>query len=249
MRLALLLAAALALPAAAQAPPWTAAARQSATAFDDARAAWLETEVGVERRVARGALAVGVGRAERFGRAAAYGALDVYHAVAPRVYGNVRLRAAPGATTVAQYDVLAELYAAVPGGAEVSGGARRIGYADGGATLLLASATAFRRAGRVRARLALTPTDSATAVSAGLALRLDRSPEPATTSFVQLRGGRAQEVVAEPGGPVAVRTSWDLGLGGRVRLGRRAALEAAAGRTWGGGLDGFTGDVRLAVRF
>ena len=239
---------ALLMPAAAAQTLWTVSARQSATVFDDDRAAWLESEVGVERRLRRGAVAVGAGRAERFDAAAAYGVLDVYHGLAGRVYGNVRARVAPGAETVAQRDLLAELYAGLPGGIEVSGGVRRIDYAADGATLLLASATAFRPAGRLRARVALTPTDSATAVSAGLTARLDHRPTP-ETSFLSVRGGRAQEVVAVPGGAVSVRTSWDLGVGGRLRLGRRAALDLSGGRTWGGGLDGFTGDARLSVRF
>ena len=245
-----------AVPVSAQAArPWTASARQSAELFDDGRAPWLVSEATVERRLAAGAraggaraggaLAVGGGRAERYDRAAAFGVLDGYAGLAPRLYGNVRLWLAPGAETVARRDVLAELYGGLPGGVELSAGARRIDFAGGGATLLLGSATLFRPAGRLRARVSAAPTDSATALSAGLVARLDLGRGGDT--HVALRGGRSQEVVAGPDETVALRTAWDLGLDGAVRLGRRATLGAGLGRVWDGGLSRTAVEGRLRL--
>ena len=227
---------ALALTSAATAQPdraWTASAQHGVEAFDDARAAWLSTDLSVERQLAGGALVATVGRAERYDQAAAFGGLDAYAVLAPKLYGNVRARLAPGAETVAHRDLLAELYAGLPGGLELSAGARRMDFAEGSATLLLGSATLFRPGGRLRARLSATPTDSATALAASLTARLDLDRSPTRRrSYVQVRGGRGQEVVAEPGEPVGVRTSWDLSVGGRLRVRDRLAVGADVGRIW-----------------
>ena len=246
-----LLALALLLPIVATAQPvrpWTATVQHSAEVFDGARATWLEAELSVERRLAGGAVIASAGRAERYDQAAGFGGVDVYTVLAPKLYGNVRARLAPGAETVARRDLLAELYLGLPGGLEVSAGARRLDFAEAGATLLLSSATLFRPAGRLRARLSATPTDSATAVAASLTARLDLDRGAARRrSYVELRGGRGQEVIAEPGDPVGVRTSWNLGAGGRLRVGRRLALGADVGRVWDGDLSRLTARAALSV--
>lgn len=238
----------LVLPtAAAQRPPWTASARHHAEVFDGDREAWTLSLATVERRLRGGSVLASVGRASRFGQAATVGVADVYADLAPRTYGNARVAVAPGARTVARADAALTLYRALPGRLEGRVGARRVQYAGGGATLLSVGATRFARWGRLGAVGTVVPADSVVGVSLSALARLDLGPAAdRPTAYVEVRGGRGEEVVPTPGGAADLRTSWTASVGAAWRRGRVTA-GVRVGRAWDEALTRTQGEVQLGV--
>ncbi len=228
---------------------WSLSASQSADALRDGRSAWLTTRATAQRRFREGAVAVELGRAERFDQAAGYAVADVYHRLWPGSYGNLRVLAAPGAVTTAQSDVSAEVYQAV-GRAELSGGLRRLDFGSNDAWLATASAGAYAGSWLLRARGTAAVSDGRAGLSVSGSARLLGETRHGSTSRLELSGGQGQEVVPEADGTRStLRRSWFGLVRGEQPIGGPLAVQVGLGYTGDGDLSRWSGEAGVVARW
>lgn len=239
---AFFLAACLLLPVQAQGlrpAPWSLSMGHEADLLGSGYAPWQTSRVALQRRFATGAVAVEAGRVARFERAAAFGSVDAYHTLWRGAYGNVRVLKAPKATTAAHSDVSAEVFQNLPGGWEVSAGARQMAFADDEAWLATASAARYIGAWLIRARGLVRLDADRVVVSPSVSARWLRERPEGVVPVLELAGGQGREVVPALGdAPAALRRSWfvlgraewPLSRGMALQTGLRYTTDAPAAR-------------------
>lgn len=198
---------------------WSASFAQSVDVPSSSAAPWLVSRLGVQRRYASGAVMVEGGRVERYGRSAAFGAVEVYHTLWRGSYGYGRLLLAPQAVTSAQSDGAVEVFQSVPGGWEVSAGGRRLAFASEGAWLATASAATYLGPWIARARVVTTVGRGAPVVSPSVSVRGLADPASPLVPRLEVAAGQGREVLASPQGErVGLRRSWFGMIRGEWRL-------------------------------
>ncbi len=197
-------------PDTVPAPAWRAALSGGFEAFASLRTPWLAWLARVERRDRRGTIAAEAVLDRRFSLWDAGGAVDVYHVLWRRAYGNVRVVAAPGARVIPRLDASAELYQGVGAGIEVSAGYRRMSYPGGGVDLWGASVAKYAGDWYLRVRGVAVPQHGELGGSLGLLVRRYLGTPD---DLVDLSGAAGKEVVTVGPGPLLeVRTSTELAL-------------------------------------
>ena len=149
-------------PDSAAGVSWRAGLEYGFESFTVARAAWQTWTARLERKVARGSIALELVDATRFSLWDQGAALDGYRTLWRGAYGNLRVGVAPGARVTPRLDLTAEVYQAIRGGWEASAGYRRMNYPGEGVDLwsgslgkyagdwyVVAHATAVPRSGRL----------------------------------------------------------------------------------------------------
>lgn len=244
---ALLAALVAAAPASAQ--TWRATAGHHVETFRADRPAWSETRATAQRLGPRGALGAEIARIARNDRADVTVTADVYRVLSRRVYGNVRAEGTPGARVVPALSLLAELYAGVGRGWEVSGGGRYLAVPGPDVPLVTASAT--HTAGPVvlggRTTVALAPGVTVSAVAT--ARYAPETSGPGVRTRVSLVAGLGQEAVVTEAGDVVVRRQRVVALAGQRRIAGPVGLTAGAGVTADGTLTRWSADAGLVVQF
>jgi len=210
---------ALAAAAAAAPPPDTGAvpaATDTAAAqwraslvygFEDFTSSWTTWQswtARLERKSPSGSVALEAATASRFGLWDQGGALDTYHLLWRRAYGNVRLGLAPGARVTPRLDFTTEVYQGLPGDWEASAGYRRMNYAGSGVNLWGASLARYAGNWYLVARLTAVPQSGR--LGGGVSLLVRRYLETAD-DFLDVSGGTGAEVVTLAADSVAVERS------------------------------------------
>ena len=201
----LLLALCLAAPAVGQ--TWGATASH-ATQRLDAREPWAETRLAAGLDGDRLGGAVEVGVAERFGQAAPFVGADVYPVLADGVYGNVRARLAPGSDVTARLDLGAQVFAAVGGGWEASGGVRRMAYEGEAVHIGTAGLGLYVDAWYLRATVSAVPSGGRVPVSGRVSARYLTGGSGGFGRFWEVSGGRGEEAEVADAGAVSIRDAW-----------------------------------------
>ncbi len=243
----MLLIALVALPAAAQ--EWMGLASVSAE-FPEDRSAWTEARLASGATWSQYSIVAEAGRVERYDQASAFVGADVYAPLAPRAYGNVRARLAPGSEIAARTDLSAELYAAPVEAWEVSLGARRLAFVDRSVHLATVSAARYAGPWLGRVRLTAIPDDGRVPVSTSVSIRhlTDGAGGP-TASFWEITTGRGQEATPEALGATAVRASWFASARVQRRIASGAGVSLGGGYTADGGLSRASAELGVFARW
>ncbi len=192
------------------APHWRAALAGGFESFSSLRTPWLTWLARVERRDRRGTIAAEAVLDRRFSLWDAGGAVDVYHVLWRRAYGNLRVVAAPGARVIPRVDASAELYQGLGAGLEVSASYRRMTYPGGGVDLWGASAAKYAGDWYVRVRGVAVPRNGELGGSLGLLVRRYLGTPD---DLVDVSGAAGKEVVTVGPGPLLeLRTTTELAL-------------------------------------
>jgi YaiO family outer membrane protein len=109
--------------------PWSSAFSYSSDTFSDQRQAWHEYAVSVTRLTPVGSIIVRANEARRFGLDDRLLEVEFYPRFRPGTYAFVGVGGAPDSTLYPTHRVAFDLYQAVGGGVEISGGFRRLGFA------------------------------------------------------------------------------------------------------------------------
>ena len=108
--------------------PWTAGISYGYDTFSDGRAGWHESAASVTRLTSHGSVIVRASDARRFGSADRQFELEAYPRFRPGTYAFIGVGVAPDATLYPSNRFSFDLYQAVGGGVEVSGGFRRLDF-------------------------------------------------------------------------------------------------------------------------
>jgi len=183
---------------------WRASLAYGFEDFTSSWATWQAWDARLERKTASGSVAAEALATTRFGVWDRGGALDTYHLLWRRAYGNLRLGVAPGAQVTPRFDLTAEVYQGLPGAWEVSASYRRMSYAAGGVNLWGASLAKYAGNWYVIARLTAVP--QAGRLGGGVSL-LARRYFATADDYVDLSAGTGSEVVTLAADSVAVDRS------------------------------------------
>lgn len=190
-------------------PLWFADLRYERDAFRGGSPVWTDWWAArgtLYRELGRGTLGIGGSLERRFGRADESVTVDAYHDLWTGAYGNVRLRAAPGAEVLPLSDVRGEIFQAFGGPWE--GSAHLWHLNAGGPDVTLGGLGLARYAGAwyVRAIGSLASSGGRETGSGRLAARrfLGGSRE-----YLEISAGGGGEVVTVgPGPELDVRDTW-----------------------------------------
>ena len=175
--------------------------------FEDFTSSWTTWQAWVsrlERRTASGSLAAEALATTRFGLWDRGGALDTYHLLWRRAYGNLRLGLAPGAQVTPRFDLTAELYQGLPGAWEASASYRRMSYAAIGVNLWGASVAKYAGNWYVIARVTAVPQSGK--LGGGVSLLVRRYLQTAD-DYLDISAGTGSEVATLAADSVAVDRS------------------------------------------
>ncbi len=169
------------------------------------------------------------GRAERFGQTQGFGGFDFYRSVTGMAFVNLRLRFAPHAQVIPEFDVLADITTGLAGGWEASGGYRLMRYDESSVGIFGVAAGRYRGAWYLRTRFSLIPV----AGSVGTAVVISaRRYAGVRGDFAELIVTSGREVVTGVGDVVLdVRQSVTVQLRAQYALGRHIGLEIATSHT------------------
>ncbi len=235
--------------ASASAQSWGATASTAAEVVDGLDP-WLESRVSVGGRAGALAGVAEAGVVDRYDQAAPFVGADLYPALAPGAYGNVRARWAPGSDVTARLDLLAEAFVALGGGWEASAGGRRLAFADRDVWIATASGARYAGPWYVRLQGAAVPDGDRVPVSARLLVRrLDGGEGGAFGSFWEISLARGEEAVVESAGRTAIRGSWAVGARLQRPLVGPVGVALGAGYTADGALSRGAAEAGVFVRF
>jgi YaiO family outer membrane protein len=110
--------------------PWTAGVRVLTDSFSDGRDRWLETSASIARRTPVGSIILRGSRADRFARTDSLVEVEAYPRFRPGTYAYVAFGAGTDTTLYPETRVGVDLHQAVGRGFELSGGWRRLDFAD-----------------------------------------------------------------------------------------------------------------------
>jgi len=108
--------------------PWWATVSYSTDTFNGDRDAWHEYAASITRMTPRGSAIVRASEARRFGLDDRLLEVEFYPKFRPGTYAFVSVGGAPDSTLYPSHRVAFDLYQAIGGGFEVSGGFRRLGF-------------------------------------------------------------------------------------------------------------------------
>jgi YaiO family outer membrane protein len=174
---------------------WRASAGYGVESFASQRADWQAWQLRLERRFRGGSAALEAGDASRFAVWDQTAALDTYHTLWARAYGNVRVAVAPGARVLPRADVTAELYQGFAAGWEASAGWRLMSFPGQRVDIWDASLARYAGAWYLRARLTAVPQSGR--LGGGLALEARRYLRTAD-DYLDVSAGAGNEVVTLP---------------------------------------------------
>ena len=204
----LLLAATLLIPDTGRV--WRAGFSYGFEDFTGARDTWHAATVHVGRRFARGTVIGEFVYARRFHQDRGGLAIDAYHDLWRRAYGNVRVQRVPGGGVVPKTDVAGEAFQGLPGGWEISGGYRRMAFDSNASDIWSAGVARYAGDWYLRARALLIPRPGTTGAVLVSVRRYLATPE----EYLDVLVGIGSEVIVADS---------DLGVGD-VRATRSAAL-------------------------
>jgi YaiO family outer membrane protein len=115
---------------AASSHPWTVTSSVSYDQFSDGRTSWNEQSVSLSRQTGAGSLIVRTNAAARFGTSARQVELEFYPSIRRGTYGFIAIGVAPDRTLYPERRLAFDLYQSLGHGFEVSGGYRRLAFAD-----------------------------------------------------------------------------------------------------------------------
>jgi YaiO family outer membrane protein len=186
---------ALAAQASDTGQAWRASAGYGFEAFTSQRAAWQAYQLRLERRIKSGSVALEMGDASRFSLWDQTAALDTYHGLWRRAYGNLRLALAPGSRVLPRSDVTAELYQGFAGGWEASAGYRLMSFPGQHVNIWDGSLARYAGPWYLRARLTAVPQSGK--LGGGLAVEARRYLRTAD-DYLDVSAGVGNEVVTVP---------------------------------------------------
>ena len=140
--------------------------------FTSARSSWREDLVSVRldaagvaaRQMSHGrrdsrstVIAFEGGRAERFGQQQGFGGFDFYKTVVGRTFGNLRIRFAPHAIVIPEFDVILEATTATPNGWEGSAGYRLMRFKHSSVGVYSVAGARYFRSWYFRGRISAIP--------------------------------------------------------------------------------------------
>jgi YaiO family outer membrane protein len=138
--------------------PWSASLTYVHDAFDDDRDPWHETAIAIGRETPAGAVIVRGSAATRFGLDDRQIDVEFYPVFRAGTYAFVGVGAGADDTLYPQHRVGFELYQSLGNGFEVSGGFRRLAFADA-ATLYLATLTKYAGNWMLSGKAQVAPDD------------------------------------------------------------------------------------------
>ena len=235
------------LAVSATAQPWGASASTAAEVVSERDAVWSETRLAAGLDHGRLGGAVEVGRVDRFDQSAAFVGADLYPVLTEGVYSNVRARWAPGSEVTARLDLGAEVFAAVGGGWEASGGVRRMAYADRAVHIGTAGVGLYIDAWYLRATAAAVPDDGRVPLSGRLTARYITGAGGGFGTFWEVSGGRGEEARIEDVGAVSIRDSWFVAARAQQRVVGPVLATAGAGYVADGDLSRTQAQFGVAV--
>jgi YaiO family outer membrane protein len=194
-------------------------------AFTAGRATWQAWMARVERKTPQGSLALEALHSSRFSLWDDAGALDAYHTLWRRAYGNVRIALAPGAQVLPRLDATAEVFQGVGGGWEASAGYRRMSFSGSGVNLWSASLAKYVGNWYVVARGTAVPQSGKLGGGVGL---LVRRYFQSANDFLDVSGGTGSEVVTLGADSVNVSRSQSLSVRLQHFVSARVGLTIAA---------------------
>jgi YaiO family outer membrane protein len=206
---------------------WRAGLEYGFEAFTTSRAAWQTYTARVERKSARGSIALEAVDATRFSLWDQAAALDAYRTLWAHAYGNLRVSVAPGAQVLPRSDVTAELYQGIGRGWEASAGYRRMNYAGRGVDLWGASLGKYVGNWYVVARATAVPQSGRLGGGAWLLVR--RYLQTAD-DYVDVSGGAGSEVATLAADSIAVSHTQFLAARAQHFVSPRVGL--TLGATW-----------------
>lgn len=108
--------------------PWTASVSASIDTFSDGRDAWHEQALTASRQTPRGPVIARAGFANRFGLSDEQIEIEFYPTLRPGTYAFIGAGVSPDHALYPQSRLAVDLYQALAGGFEISGGYRRLGF-------------------------------------------------------------------------------------------------------------------------
>ena len=204
---------------------WRASLSYGFEDFTSSWASWQAWDARFERKTASGSIAAEALASTRFGVWDQGGALDAYHLLWRRAYGNLRIGLAPGAQVTPRFDLTAEVYQGLPAAWEASASYRRMSYATSGVNLWGASLAKYAGNWYVVARLTAVP--QAGRLGGGISLLARRYLETAD-DYVDLSAGTGNEIVTLAADSVAVDRSRFLAARLQRFLTARVGVSVAA---------------------
>jgi len=216
----LLLAATLLLPDTGRA--WRAGVLYGFEDFTSVHETWHSANVHVGRRFARGTVIGEFVYARRFHQDRGGFAIDAYHDLWRRAYGNVRVQHVPGGTILPKNDVAAEAFQGLAGGWEISGGYRRMAFDFTASDIWSAGVARYVGDWYLRARALLIPQPGTTGALLVSVRRYLATPE----EYLDVHVGIGSEVIVADYVPGV----------GDVRATRSAALTWRTSLTQGLGI-------------
>ncbi len=183
---------------------WQASLSYGFEDFTSSWISWQSWDARLERKTASGSIAAEALATTRFGLWDRGGALDTYHLLWRRAYGNLRLGVAPDAQVTPRFDLTAEVFQALPGAWEVSASYRRMSYVGNGVNLWGASFAKYVGNWYVIARGTAVPQGGK--LGGGIALLVRRYLQTADDYF-DVSAGTGSEVVTLAANNFAVEGS------------------------------------------
>jgi len=204
---------------------WRASLAYGFEDFTSSWASWQAWDARFERKTTSGSIAAEALASTRFGVWDQGGALDSYHLLWRRAYGNLRIGVAPGARVTPRFDLTAEVYQGLPAAWEASASYRRMSYATSGVNLWGASIAKYAGNWYVIARLTAVPQSGR--LGGGVSLLARRYLETAD-DYVDLSAGTGNEIVTLAADSVAVDRSQFLAARLQRFLTARVGVSVAA---------------------
>lgn len=138
--------------------PWSAGVAYTHDAFDDDREPWHETSIHVGRETAAGSLLVRGSTASRFGLDDQQVDVEFYPTFRPGTYAAVGVGIGADEALYPAHRIAFDLYQSIGNGFEVSGGFRRLAFADA-AHLYSATLTKYAGNWMVTAKAQVSPDE------------------------------------------------------------------------------------------